>query len=143
MNTVNNYNDYHNWIPPKFEITIGPVVQLNRQPRERATLMLLMTVDQKTTLRISPRDSHGNVSDLDSVPAWTTSDETVLAVTPAADGLSADVTVTGTIGTAQVNVSADVRKGDEVVTKSGMLDVQVVAGETATIDISADAVQPV
>ncbi len=135
-------NHYHQ-SEPRLELIIGPVVQLNLVSIKRAILMLMLTVDQKTTLRISPKDSHGNPSELDSVPEWTTSDPSVLTVTPSEDGMTAALTVTGTIGTSQVNVSADVRKGDEVLTRSGMLDVQVVAGETATIEIAADAAETV
>jgi uncharacterized protein YjdB len=66
-------------------------------------------------------------------PQWQSSDESIVTITPAVDGASADVLAAGKLGTAQVSVT--VQAGDQSL--AGTLDVQVVAGSAASISISA------
>jgi hypothetical protein len=101
--------------------------------------MLLLTVTQKASLTLDPRDAKGNPAVLDGVPVWTSSDAAVVEVTPAEDGLSAVVRAVGPVGAAQVNVTADARLGEEVVNLSGVLDVQVQAGEAVSLGIATGA----
>jgi hypothetical protein len=50
-----------------------------------------MTATQQRTYTIAPKDSKGRPAALDGIPVWAGSDETVITVEPAADGLSAVV----------------------------------------------------
>lgn len=61
-------------------------------------------------------------------PSWSSSDPSVVAVTPSVDGLSATVSATGKLGVATITVTA----GHLAATD----DVTVVAGEPATLTIS-------
>jgi hypothetical protein len=92
--------------------------------------------DQKVTLGLDPRDKKQNPAALDGVPTWGSSDETIVTVAAAPDGLTAVLTAVGPLGTAQVNVTGDAKMGPETVTLSGTLDVQVVAGEAVTLGIT-------
>lgn len=55
---------------------------------------------------ITPLDKNGLVAKLDSVPAWSTTDPSVVEVTSSEDGLAATLTIVG-LGAAFVEVSAD------------------------------------
>ena len=101
--------------------------------------MLILTDVQKVALAIAPKSAAGNPALVDGTPAWSSSDETVLTLTVAPDGMSAEAVTTGKLGTAQVNVSADADLGDGTKTITGVLDVEVKASEAVSLDISAGA----
>jgi hypothetical protein len=81
----------------------------------------VLTDSQKVQLTISPVTAAGNPAKVDGIPEWGSSDDTILTVEPAADGLSCEAITTGTLGSAQVNVSADVDLGEGVETLTGAL----------------------
>lgn len=121
-------------------LTVGPVREQTgpvppgskrHYPKRIATMALILTDTQQVTLAISGgADKKGNPATLPpGVPAWTVSDPTILAVTPAADGLSAVVTAVGAIGTAQVQAV--------VGGLTGVLDVQVTAGSATSVLVTA------
>lgn len=101
--------------------------------------MLILTDVQKVALAIAPKSAAGNPAAVDGVPVWSSSDETVLTLTVADDGFSAEAVTTGKLGTAQVNVTADADLGDGTKTITGVLDVEVKASEAVALDISAGA----
>lgn len=73
-------------------------------------------------------NSHGDPAPVDGVPHWASSDETVLAVTPSADGMSAMVDTVAP-GTARVSVTADADLGAGTKTITGVSeDVNVTMG---------------
>ena len=76
---------------------------------------------------------------------WASSDDTVLSVAPAADGMSAVVSSVGA-GTARVSVSADADLGAGVVTITGVSeDVNVTNGNVASVmalSLGASAPKP-
>ena len=96
-----------------------------------ATLQL--TDVQHDALTLTAADAAGNPVALPAGSVtWGASDPTILAVTPSADGMSADVAAQGPLGTAQVTVSVAI---DATTTLTGSLDVVVVASAAATIQI--------
>lgn len=100
-------------------------------------MALILTDIQKVSLSISPKSAAGNPAAVDGVPVWQVSDENVLSLQTAEDGMSAVVSTTGQLGTAQVSVSADADLGEGVQTITGVLDVEVKASAAVTLDISA------
>jgi len=73
-------------------------------------------------------NSHGDPAPVDGVPVWASSDETVLALTVAADGMSARVDTVG-VGTARIAISADSDMGAGVTAITGVSeDVDVTLG---------------
>jgi hypothetical protein len=73
-------------------------------------------------------DSKGRPAAVDGVPVWASSDETVLTVIAAPDGMSAAVN-TVAIGTARITVSADADLGAGVASITGVSeDVNVTQG---------------
>ena len=71
-------------------------------------------------------DGHGNPGVVDGAPMWASSDETVLLVIPAIDGLSAVVNTVAP-GTARITVSADADIGAGVLPITGVSEDIVVS----------------
>jgi hypothetical protein len=119
-------------------ITIGNLTLGFPKGLRMATLQL--TDIQHDSLILSGTDAAGNPAPLPAGSVtWGVSDPTILAITPAADGISADVAAQGPLGTAQVTVSVAL---DATSTpKTGSLDVTVVASAVATIQIVAGTPQ--
>lgn len=100
--------------------------------------------DQKVTVTIDPasiKDAKGNPTTLDGAPAWESSDPAILAVTPAADGMSAEV-VAGNVGTAVVSAAGDTRPGPDQHLITGTLDILVAAGEAVSFDLTPGTPEP-
>lgn len=89
-----------------------------------------VTIDQA-----SIKDKKGKQTTLDGAPTWESSDPSILAVTPAADGLSA-VVVAGDLGTAVVSATGDTRPGPDQNNITGTLDILVSAGEAVSFDLT-------
>lgn len=98
------------------------------------SVSVVLKDNEKVSVSISPVDAAGNPGKIDGVPVWSSSNETVLTVTPADDGLSAVLTTVGPLGNAQVEVNADADLGEGVKNVSGLIDVEVVAGETVALN---------
>src|SRR5262245_38589692 len=105
--------------------------------RTRVILMLTLTSNQKALLSVTFLDSKGNPAPVDSTPVWMTDNTDLLALTPAADGLSCTVAAVGPLGSATAQVNADADLGAGVVNIFGTLLVEVTAGQAATVAIAA------
>ena len=92
--------------------------------------------DQKVLLTIAPVDVKGKPALIDGVPVWAGSDDTVVTIVAASDGLSAVATGVST-GTARVVVTADADLGSGVTPITGSLDFTITGGSAATIAITA------
>lgn len=93
-----------------------------------------ITTDQRfDNVVLSITDDRGRPAAVDGVPVWASSDETVLVVTPAVDGMSAVVDSVAP-GTARITVSADADLGSGVQTITGVSeDVNVTNGSVASV----------
>lgn len=100
---------------------------------------LQLTDSQFCTASIKPVDKKGNPANVDGAPLWSTDNTEVLALEPAADGLSCKVSAVGPLGSAKVSVKADALIGDGTVDLFGVLDVEVTAGAATSIEITTDA----
>lgn len=118
----------------------GPVRQKPKFiTREVMTPMYILTVDQMTTVRVKGfQDRFGNPAVVDGAPVWSSSDDTIITLTPSDDGMSVAIDTVGMAGTCQLSCTADSRMGEDVHPIIGILDVQVVAGEAVTITLEAD-----
>ncbi len=99
--------------------------------------MLVLKDNQKSALAIQVLSAKGNPAPIDGVPAWAVSDAALLSLAVSADGLSATVSAVGPIGTGQVSVNVDADLGVGVTPVVGVLDVQVVGGDAAVLQISS------
>ena len=99
--------------------------------------MQTITDKQKFPVSVAFVSAAGNPAKVDGAPVWSSSDETILKVTAAEDGMSASVEAVGPVGTAQVVVKADADLGEGVKEISGVLDVEVLASEAVAASLSA------
>jgi hypothetical protein len=99
-------------------------------------LMVTLTDLQKVPLTISPVDAVGNPALVEGIPVWTSSNEAVLTVIPAEDGLSAVATTVGPLGVAQVTVTADADLGEGVTMIAGTEDFTVLASQAVSMGIT-------
>ena len=78
----------------------------------------------------------GNVATPTAPPTWTSSDTTIATVTPAADGMSAEVASVGLVGAATITATVDGITATD--------DITVTAGPVATVTlVASDPVAPV
>lgn len=86
-------------------------------------------------------DSKGKAAKVDGVPSWAASDTTIVdRITPAADGMSATLHITDTLGASNVTVSADVDLGGGVDSHDFVDSVSVIAGAATAATFSFGAV---
>jgi hypothetical protein len=110
--------------------------QLFSNPVTGETMALTLSSIQSANLSVQPYDAKENVAVLDGPVVWSSTDPTILDVTAGADELSATA-VAGKVGHAQVLATADARLGPDVVLLVGTLEVDVIAAEAVTLNITA------
>lgn len=98
---------------------------------------MFLKVNQKLPLTIEIKDKFGNAAQVDGAPAWSLTDPALGALVVDASGMSAEFTPAGTVGTLQVQVSADADLGEGVKTILGSLDLELLSGEAVTVAIAA------
>ena len=91
--------------------------------------MFKLTAIQQVSCAITYVDAHGNPAPVEGPPSWSSSDESVIALDVADDGMSALVKAAGPIGQAQVSVMADARFGPQVVAVVAIETFEVIAAE--------------
>lgn len=97
-------------------------------------MALTLTDTQKCTLTLTFVDAAGNPAVPPATPAWSVADTALLAVSAAADGLSAVITTVGPLGTTQVSAVTG--------TLTGVLDVAITGDVAATEVITASTPEP-
>jgi hypothetical protein len=100
---------------------------------------MILTDEQQVPLAVAFRTSKGNPATVDGIPVWTSSDETIVTVTPAADGLTCLAVATGALGTAQVSAEADADLGSGRRLVTGVIDIEVRAAEAVQALVTAGA----
>lgn len=106
-----------------------------------------MDIDTDTNLNavLAVTDDHDppRPARVDGVPVWASSDETVLKVTPADDGMSALIETVAPGGPARVTVTGDADLGEGVLTLTGVTeDINVAqgpAGQATTFTLGLTA----
>lgn len=116
-------------------VTTTPHMQ--RCPKGKVLVMLTLTSSQKATLTVSFLDKKGNPAPVDGAPTWGVDNPNVAALVPSVDGLSAEVSAIGPLGTALVSVQADADLGEGMTHIAGTLEVTVVSGAASTVEIVA------
>jgi hypothetical protein len=92
--------------------------------------------DQQVVLTIQPVDRKRKPAPVDGIPVWASSDETVITLEVAADGMSA--TARGVApGAARVVVTADADLGAGVTDLTGTLEFNVTGGSAVAMEITA------
>jgi hypothetical protein len=91
---------------------------------------------QEFTFKIEILDGKGRPAPVDGPPTWLADNTDVLALTPAADGMSCKVAAVGIpgTGTVQVSADADLGSGSELLVGTG--DVNVTPAPAKTIKLT-------
>jgi hypothetical protein len=88
-------------------------------------------------------DSKGKPAKVDGVPTWSASDPAIIdSLTPGADGMSAKLHITDSLGASQLTVNADVDLGAGTNNKDFVDTVSVIAGDAVAANFSFGAVTP-
>lgn len=125
-------------------LTPGPAVKfiftavLENGTIKENSIMETMRDDQKMTLAVKAVDAKGFPALVDGVPTWASSDETVVTVVPAADGMSGEVTAVAP-GTARVVVTGDADLGAGVTPITGIDDFTITGGGAASFQVTGSA----
>lgn len=123
--------------------TPGFIFWITNSGVKTQTTMLVLQDGFQVRASIQPVDAEGNPAKIDGVPAWSSSDDKIAAVTNVAtDGLSASV-MSIAPGSAQINVSGDADLGEGTKPITGTLDVSVIAGEAVAFQISTSEPEPI
>jgi hypothetical protein len=126
-------------VPPRFIFSVQLAGMTAKDIK-----MLILPNDHQARASIQPVDSKGNPAQIDGLPNWTSSSAAIASVQNIApDGLSADIVPGTSLGTCQINVTADADLGSGVSTISGVLDVQVAAGQAVAFVITTEPPVPV
>lgn len=91
---------------------------------------------QQITVTISAKDARGHAGDIDGVPVWVSSDDSIVDVRVADDGLSGIIGSFEEFGAFTVTVTADARDGEEVVPLIGVISGVVAQAEAVLFDVS-------
>jgi len=96
-----------------------------------------ITATQQVVATLTITDKKGNPAQVEGPPVWASSDETVLLVVPAADGLSAVLKGNTPGGPARASVTADADLGEGVSPIVGTTEsITVVAGTAVVVNLT-------
>jgi hypothetical protein len=114
---------------PRAIFTIGQISGVEMAVKFKVT-------DGPKHLSVAFKDAKGNPAVVDGVPLWGTSDPAIGTLTPSTDGLSAEWELGPAPVVGQINVAADADLGSGVTQITGTLDVELIAGDATTVEIS-------
>ena len=129
-------HDHHHKRRLHLRWNVGPVSEQHLTGPDGVNSMLQLTDSQKARVSVSAVDKKGQAAEVQGVK-FSSSDETIATVEDNGDG-SASI-VAGLPGTCQIQVTADADMGDGDTEITGTLDLTVVAGSAATINVTAGA----
>lgn len=98
---------------------------------------MIVKAGQFFSANLKAVDKFGNaaVLDAENPPVFASSNPEVATVEAAADGMSAVVTSTGKVGTAQISVTADAVVGPDEKLIVGTLELEVLPGDAVTVTL--------
>lgn len=131
----------HHRPKPKLHLSVGPVQEQKLSgPGDPVMASIQLTDTQQAPLSFTATDKKGFPAEVQN-PTFSSGDPNVVSVSPDPGGdPTKSVIVAGAPGNTQVVVSADADLGDGVELITGSLDVTVVAGKAAVINVAAGAV---
>lgn len=130
-----------------FRVRIGPAMDDSDKPRtlevrKVEVLMFTLRSNEKVPLSIQPVDAKGNPAPIDGKAQWISSDETIVKLQIADDGLTCVAIAAERLGNARITVNADADLGDGIKTISGTFDIEVKAGEAVALNINSGEAVP-
>lgn len=120
---------------PRLVFRVGPVTF--KEPKGGDEMALVLTDEQKVALSVEAKTAAGNPASVEGAPVWTVSDPGIITLVVDPAGFSAVAVTAGPLGPCQITVTADADLGAGVRTITGILDIEVMAAEAATLGIAA------
>jgi len=102
--------------------------------------LMSIKAGQQVVLSLDPKDSYGNPAGLDGAPVWNLVGEGLGSLAVAQDGLTTVFTSSGLIGSATVEVAADVDLSNGVRNLGGSVVIDIEAGEAVDLGVRAESV---
>jgi hypothetical protein len=106
-------------------------------PTRGFSMSTVLPVTHFLPASVQPVDAKGNPAAVDGVAVWETSEPILATLEVADDGLSAKIVPTGVLGHVQIRVRADARMGPDVREISGLLEIELVAAEAVSLNVTA------
>lgn len=101
------------------------------------------SVPGTATATLAFKTAGGKPAKVDGVPTWSISDPTIVdTITVAADGMSADMHITDTVGATLITINADVDLGAGVNNVDFVDTLSVVPSDAASAELSLGAITP-
>ena len=127
--------------PPAYSLVLSYVILSPTYFSQKGPITMQMTDLQQAVATVEATTAEGNpAGPLDTPPAWSSSDETIVLVAPAPDGMTCVISSPspGPLGSAVVTVSATV--GGAALTAT--LAVDIIASGAVALTISVGAPTP-
>ncbi len=91
--------------------------------------------DQQVSLQVEALDSEGNAANVSM--AWTSSDDSIVAIVDNGDGSALAVASPGAAGLGTATITVDVTDRSDGDIHTGTFDIEVVAGDAVTVNVTA------
>lgn len=102
-------------------------------------MAVMITEEEKVLLKVFPKTKKGNPAKVDGKPVWASSNPDVVVLEEAhPDGFAVYAKAVGPVGVSQVTVKVDADLGEGVKELVARLDVEVVAAEAATLEVTPE-----
>lgn len=105
--------------------------------RKQKVESMFLKVSQKLPISLAIKDIKGNAAKVDGAPKWAVTNEALASLVVAEDGLSAVLSPVGPVGLLKVQVKADADLGEGVKEIVGELEIELVAGDAAVVELAA------
>lgn len=99
-----------------------------------------LKVTAKLPVSVEFKDKFGNAAKVDGAPKWDVTDPSLGAIVASEDGLSAEFTPAGIVGSLKLQVSADADLGTGIQTIAGELSIDLLPGDAEIVEIKAGEV---
>jgi hypothetical protein len=99
--------------PVKLRLLFGQPETRTNLPQGTPHMAQTLTDIQRVSVTLEADDAAGNAVafDFPTPPTWASSDDSIVTVSPSADGSNASVVTTGKLGNAQITVSGTTASG--------------------------------
>lgn len=104
------------------------------------TVAFQLRDSEQVTLSVEALDSEGNPAA--ATTTWASSDDTIVAVSDNGDGTALAVASPGAAGLGTATITASVADASDGDIHDGTFDVEVVAGDVVTVNITAGTPEP-
>jgi hypothetical protein len=123
--------------PVKLYAELIEILSLTKDGEYKKVDKMFLKASDKLPLKLAVKDKYGNKAELDGKPQWALTNESVGSLVVSDDGMSAEFSPNGVSSAFKVQVSADADLGEGVKSLLAELELEVLAGEAVSLELSA------